>query len=107
VEALKLRIAILMRSPFARLSLGLQAIARPVQQLGHQAMAGAVTLTAQFLGQLTQALASPAERKVRGSPALGLALQCGGTSPAATRSANPSTTAVFPTPASPVRMGLV
>ena len=30
----------------------------------------------------------------------------GGTSPAAMRNANPSTTAVFPTPASPVRIGL-
>ena len=33
-------------------------------------------------------------------------LSCGGTSPPASRSAKPSTTAVLPTPASPVRMGL-
>jgi len=31
---------------------------------------------------------------------------CGGTSPRARRSAKPSTTAVLPTPASPVRIGL-
>src|SRR5204862_5078822 len=33
-------------------------------------------------------------------------LSAGGTSPRAIRRAKPSTTAVFPTPASPVRMGL-
>ena len=49
---------------------------------------------------------APACSSARSSVRTSTFLSGGGTSPCAMRSANPSTTAVLPTPASPVRMGL-
>ena len=49
---------------------------------------------------------APAWRSPMSSAQSWTSLRAGGTSPRAIRSANPSTTAVFPTPASPVRIGL-
>jgi hypothetical protein len=66
---LKLGVAIRVGPPFARLGVGLQAIAQLVQHRGHQALADAVALLAQFAGQLPQALAGPAQRRVRVAPA--------------------------------------
>ena len=49
---------------------------------------------------------APACNKPMSSTCSDTSFNCGGTSPRARRSAKPSTTAVLPTPASPVRMGL-
>ena len=49
---------------------------------------------------------APACNKPRSRVRRTTSLSAGGTSPAAIRKANPSTTAVLPTPASPVRIGL-
>ena len=49
---------------------------------------------------------APAWSRPRSSVRTTTFLRTGGTSPCATRTANPSTTAVLPTPASPVRIGL-
>ncbi len=69
VDMLKLSIAIRMRRAFQSLGICLQAIAQLVQQLGHQTVADAVTTTAQLLGQFAHALASPAQRRLRVTPA--------------------------------------
>ena len=49
---------------------------------------------------------APACSKPMSSTCSSTSFSCGGTSPCTSRCANPSTTAVLPTPASPVRMGL-
>ena len=49
---------------------------------------------------------APACSRPRSSDSSETSFSCGGTSPRASRCAKPSTTAVLPTPASPVRMGL-
>ncbi len=64
----ELGIAIRVVRSFARLAVGLQAIAQRLQQLGHFLMAHAMALRVEFAGQAPHALAGPAQRRL-GVPA--------------------------------------
>ncbi len=65
VDVLELRVAVGVVRPFDRLPVGLQAVAQLVEQLRHHPMAGAVPLPGQFRGQPADALARPAQGRLR------------------------------------------
>jgi hypothetical protein len=65
VDATKLRIPIGVALPRAGLAVALQAEVQPFQQLPDHRVADRMTLGTQFRGKPTQALARPAQRRLR------------------------------------------
>jgi len=65
VDVLKLSIAVRMLIAFPRLAVGLQAVARFVQQPRHRAITDAMTPTTQLVRQLTSTLTGPTQRRFR------------------------------------------
>jgi hypothetical protein len=65
VDVVELRIAIGMLPALARLAVGLQAIAKLVQQFAHDGSTDVMTHVAQPARQLAQALAGPQKRRLR------------------------------------------
>ena len=65
IDVVELRVPIRMAVALQRLTIALQAEAHAVQQFADQRTAHLVTLGLQFLGQPPQALACPAQRRLR------------------------------------------
>jgi hypothetical protein len=65
VNMLKLGIAVRMRAPLKRLSVGLQAIAHLLEQCCDHAVAGLMSHPFQLVGQLAHAFGSPAQWRLR------------------------------------------
>ena len=68
MDVLELRIAVRVGAPFLGLTIGLQAVALLAQQLPHLPRTHPMALTPQLLGELAQALARPAQPRLRVSP---------------------------------------
>ena len=65
VDVGELGVAVRMAVAFLGLAVALQAVARRVEQLGHQGAARLVPLLLQCLGQMPHALAGPPQRRLR------------------------------------------
>jgi len=65
VDVLELGVAVGMRRAFPRLAIGLQTVAGLVQERRHAVGTDGVMLAIQFLGQMPQALARPAQGRFR------------------------------------------
>src|SRR5438132_1735322 len=71
IDIPKLRVSVRMRVSLSRLAVGLQTVARFFEQVPHFGRAHRVSLGDQFLGQASRALASPTQRRLRVSSAIG------------------------------------
>ena len=71
IDVAKLGVSIRMRVSFARLAVGLQTVARLLEQVPHGGWAHGVSLSHQFLGQAPRALACPTQRGLRVTSAIG------------------------------------
>ena len=69
---LKLGVAIRVRRAFLGLAVGLQAVARPLQQGSNGAIRHAMVLPSKLFGQLVGALARPAQGGFRMAPGCGI-----------------------------------
>src|SRR5207244_538446 len=63
-DVLELGVTVWVVFAFAGLAVGLQTVTRRIEQAGHRAVADRVVLAGKFLGQLSRAFASPAQRRL-------------------------------------------
>ena len=65
IDVLELRVPIRVAVALARLAIALQAETHAIKQVAHQRMAHLMTFCLKFMGQTPQALARPAQRRLR------------------------------------------